>query len=98
VQVLLLHCPGCEQPLVHYYGQSFRIDPTEFRYLREKGNMEATEVLVRPESPQHPILPPATHKAGEAVREKPVGADEILELHHTLEACETVEDFLRSLG
>lgn len=100
VHVVLLTCPGCGTPLVSYYGQTFQVEPSEFKYLRQKGGMkEATGQLRRRQSA--PVaarqLVDAHHEVGESVLDHPIGADEILDLKHQLDHCDTVEDFLQSI-
>ncbi len=99
VHVVLLTCPGCGTPLVSYYGQTFQVEPSEFKYLRQKGGMkEATGQLRRRQTSSVLVREvEAHHEIGESVLDHPVGADEILDLKFALERCETIEDFLRSL-
>lgn len=96
-QVVLVTCPSCGASLVSYYGQTFQVEPSEFRYLRQRGGMKEAQGGLRVR--QHGSrLPAAHHAAGEAVLDHPIGADEILELHTSLDHCQSVEEFLRSMG
>jgi len=96
--VVLLSCPSCGSPLVSYYGQTFQVEPSEFRYLRQRGGMREATGALRMREGAVLALPPAVHSAGDPVLDHPVGADELIELHDELGRCETVEDFLQSLG
>jgi hypothetical protein len=102
--VVLLSCPSCSTPLVSYYGQTFQVEPSEFRYLRQRGGMREATGAVRVRqgagvgTMQQAVLAPAVHAAGDPLLDHPVGADEILELHDELAACESIEDVLRFLG
>jgi hypothetical protein len=96
--VVLLSCPSCGSPLVSYYGQTFQVEPSEFRYLRQRGGMREATGALRMREGAVLALPPAVHSAGDPVLDHPVGADELIELHDELGRCDTVEDFLQSLG
>lgn len=100
VHVVLLTCPGCNAPLVSYYGQTFQVEPSEFKYLRQKGGMkEATGQLRRRQTspPSVVRLVEAHHEVGESVCDHPIGADDILDLKTELDRCRSIEDFLRSI-
>ena len=96
VHVVLLSCPHCQTPLVSYYGQTFQVEPSEFKYLRQKGGMREAvgQMRQRQTSPAGRKME-AHHEIGESVLDHPVGADEILDLKTELQNCDTVEDFLR---
>jgi hypothetical protein len=95
--VVLLSCPSCGSPLVSYYGQTFQVEPSEFRYLRQRGGMRESVGSLRMRDGTQVAFPPAVHAAGDPVLDHPVGADELIELHGELGRCETVEEFLQSL-
>ncbi|HNY30101.1 MAG TPA: hypothetical protein PKO15_04360 [Fibrobacteria bacterium] len=95
-QVVLLVCPSCGASLVSYYGQTFQVEPSEFRYLRQRGGMKEAQGALRVKQ-RISRLPVAVHSAGEPVMDHAVGADEILELHVALDKCQSVEDFLKAL-
>lgn len=96
---MLLTCPGCGTPLVSYYGQTFQVEPSEFKYLRQKGGMQESVGQLRQRSTTHVATRTieARHEVGESVLDHPIGADEILDLKHALERCDTIEDFLRNI-
>jgi len=94
--VVLLSCPSCRTPLVSYYGQTFQVEPSEFKYLRQRGGMREAEGNIRLRGDRVPLTM-AIHAAGDPVLDHPVGADEILILHAELDRCQTVEDFIRSI-
>lgn len=96
VHVVLLSCPGCQAPLVSYYGQTFQVEPSEFKYLRQKGGMQEAIGQIRQRQAASVSLRQieAHHEVGESVLDHPVGADEILDLKIELASCDTIEDFL----
>ncbi|MBK9579190.1 MAG: hypothetical protein IPK50_19070 [Fibrobacterota bacterium] len=95
-QVVLLVCPSCGASLVSYYGQTFQVEPSEFRYLRQRGGMKEAQGALRVKQ-RSSRLPVAVHSAGEPVMDHAVGADEILELHTTLHQCQSIDEFLKAL-
>jgi hypothetical protein len=97
VHVALLTCPHCQAPLVSYYGQTFQVEPSEFKYLRQKGGMREAvgQLRQRQTAAAGSRQIEAHHEIGESVLDHPVGADEILDLKLELDHCDTVEDFLR---
>ena len=99
VHVVLLTCPGCGTPLVSYYGQTLQVEPSEFKYLRQKGGMKVAVGQLRKRDSTRVAIQEiqAHHEIGESVLDHPIGADEILDLKHELERCATVEDFLRNM-
>ena len=96
---MLLTCPGCATPLVSYYGQTFQVEPSEFKYLRQKGGMKEAigQLRQRSAAAVGTRILPVHHEIGESVLDHPIGADEILDLKLELERCQTVEDFLRNM-
>ena len=99
VHVVLLTCPGCATPLVSYYGQTFQVEPSEFKYLRQKGGMKEAvgQLRQRGSTKIATRTIEAHHEVGESVLDHAIGADEILDLKRELEHCDTVEDFLRNM-
>lgn len=79
-----------------YYGQTFQVEPSEFRYLRQRGGMKEAQGALRVKQ-RSSRLPVAVHSAGEPVMDHAVGADEILELHTTLHQCQSIDEFLKAL-
>lgn len=94
--MVLLNCPSCDTPLVHYHGQTFQVDAGEFRYLRERARMREAQGLVREYTDAEGLE--VQHGVGEPLLERPVEGDDVLELHRGLEDCNTVEDILRLMG
>ena len=94
--VVLLTCPSCSTPLVSYYGQTFQVEASEFRYLRQRGSMREATGNLRLRGDRVPPVH-AIHAAGDPILDHPVGADEIITLHAELDRCLSVEDFIRSI-
>ena len=93
---IALVCPSCGTALVHYHGQTFRIDASELRYLRARGHVKEAGAWIREtESVQEG---PGSVTDREIEERPEIGESDIARLRRDLEACGSVDEFLKLLG
>lgn len=97
VETLVLACPSCGAALVHYHGQTFAIDESELRYLRTQGHVREARGWIR--ATPDPVSGSAPEgSTAPTSRPEGIGAADIDLLRRELDACDSVDDFLRMLG
>jgi len=92
IHVLLLHCPACRRALLQYYGNAFPIEERELRHLETRGHVKATETAVRLVSADA-----KGHAVGEALLDRPIGEEDIVNLRIDLARARDVNEFLSLL-
>ena len=92
VHVLLLRCPVCRQPLLQYYGQAFPLEERELLHMERRGHVRATETSIRLLAQEA-----GSHAVGEAVLDRPIVAEDIVNLRIDLERAQDVNEFLSLL-
>lgn len=93
---IALVCPSCSTALVHYHGQTFRIDASELRYLRARGHVREAGAWIR-ETNDAADGPESVTDAEQAERAG-IGEADIANLRRDLETCGSVDEFLKLLG
>lgn len=91
--VVAFSCPSCRAALVHYHGQTFRIDESELRYLRSRGHVREARAWVREGEAQTESDTRRPDTPREAIDES-----DIAQLRRDLDSCGSVDEFLRLLG
>jgi Fe-S oxidoreductase len=97
VETLVLACPSCGAALVYYHGQTFAIDESELRYLRTQGHVREARGWIRA-APDAVTPPPSQASTPPPVRPDGIAPADIELLRRELDACDSVDDFLRMLG
>lgn len=92
IHVLLLHCPACRRALLQYYGNAFPIEERELRHLETRGHVKATDTSIRLMGSQG-----RGHSMGEAVLDRPISEEDIVNLHIDLARARDVNEFLSLL-
>jgi len=96
VETLVLSCPSCGTALVYYHGQTFAIDESELRYLRTQGHVREARGWIR-EAPEA-VAPAASGSPAPSPARGGIADADIDALRRELEACDSIDDFLRMLG
>lgn len=94
--VVALVCPSCDAALVHYHGQTFRIDEAELRYLRSRGHVTEVRAWIREGLPA--TSETKSDIPGGVPPRDSIGEIDIVNLRRELETCDSVDDFLKLLG
>lgn len=94
---IALVCPSCNAALVHYHGQTFRIDASELRYLRARGHVREAGAWIRETGGEATEGPESVTDAEQAARDG-IGEADIANLRRDLETCGSVDEFLKLLG
>lgn len=95
--VVALVCPACEAALVHYHGQTFRIDAAELRYLRSRGHVREARAWIR-DGGADPTRDDPGAVGSRPDRREAIDETDIANLRRDLDACSSVEEFLKLLG
>lgn len=94
--IVVMKCPDCATHLVHYHGQTFAIDESEWRYLRVQGHVREAEGWMRaapnPAAPSAATPPPPPAPEAQGIDDAALA-----DLRSELEKCQSVDDFLRML-
>jgi hypothetical protein len=105
-RMIVMTCPACNTPMMHYYGETFVIDSSEMEKIRGSLHMTTVQGVVKStgsraqnrhtavvrHSDPHPV-----HRAGTPVRENPFGQDDITNLKIELALAKDVNDFIRGM-
>ncbi len=105
-RMIIMTCPVCNTAMMHYYGETIEIDPSEMERIRGSQHMTTVQGIVRNTGNRLPNRrtavvrhsdPHPVHRAGAPVREKPFGQDDITNLKIELALAKDVNDFIRCM-